>query len=258
MPEAGHVALASPRFLLRRPYGQKTDPISEFDFEEFSEHEGLAGMLWANPAVFVAILLAQSYRKNGKAMKLGSVMQLGEQPYHYVTDQYGDQVQLPCTERNITQAKAVKVIERGYMPVLTIKGRDEIRLAAFVALSGKIVLGPWSAAPPPPPSPASREPEPEPATEDESAFDSGSSGDDTPISDDSGGSEVGDSDLDALLAGLEDGAEDSAAAEESGGGEDDELAALLAGFSDETSDDESGGGDDEEMDPELAALLASL
>jgi hypothetical protein len=252
MPEAGHVALASPRFLLRRPYGKKTDPISEFEFEEFTETEGMAGMLWANPAVLVAILLAQSFRKNGKHMKLGSVMQLGEQPYHFVLDRYGDQIQLPCTERNVTQTRAVKVIERGYMPVLTIKGRDEIRLAAFVSLAGKILLGPWSSVPPPPPSPPSRA-----ALADAPASDDDETDREARLAgmDDESGSgdgDSGDDDLDALLAGMDD---DSGSGESSG---DDDLDALLAGFNDDTSDDDSDSGGEDEMDPELAALLASL
>jgi hypothetical protein len=270
MPEAGHVALASPRFLLRRPYGKKSDPISEFDFEEFSESEGMAGMLWANPAVFVAILLALSFQKNGRAMKLGSIMQIGGQPYHFVNDQYGDQIQLPCTERNITQARAVKVLERGYMPVLTIKGRDEIRLAAFMSLAGKIVLGPWSGAPPPAPSPASAGisvtvpkaaavPVDEDAVEDQDAeldalaSDLDDSGEESAAEEDS--AEAGDTDLDALLAGLE---TDDSGGEEPASEMDDELAALLAGFDDDSGDDASEGDGEDEMDPELAALLASL
>lgn len=268
MPEAGHLALASPRFLLRRPYGRKSDPISEFDFEEFTQTEGMAGMLWANPAVFVAILLARSFRTNGKAMKLGSIMQLGGQPYHFVLDQYGDQIQLPCTERNITQARAVKVLERGYMPVLTIKGRDEIRLAAFMSLAGKILLGPWSGMPPPAPSPASAAiavPMPKPA---EVAVDAEAAGEqdadlDALLSDlgenadDAAGAGAGeDADLDALLADL--GPEDGG--DTAGSGTDDDLDALLAGFDDDTGGDAADGDDagGEEMDPELAALLASL
>jgi hypothetical protein len=202
-------------------------------------------------------LLAQSFRKNGKHMKLGSVMQLGEQPYHFVLDKYGDQIQLPCTERNVTQTRAVKVIERGYMPVLTIKGRDEIRLAAFVSLAGKILLGPWSSVPPPPPSPPSRAAQAEaPAASDDDDVDLDAllAG----MDDDSGSgdSDSGDADLDALLAGLDD---DSGSGSDDSSSGDDDLDALLAGFNDDTSDDDSdGGGDDDEMDPELAALLASL
>lgn len=264
MPEAGYVGLATPRFLLRRPYGRRTDPISSFEFEEFSETEGLSGMLWANPGVFIAILLAQSFRKNGKAMKLGSIMQLGGQPYHFVLDQYGDQIQLPCTDRNMTQASAVKVIERGYMPVLTIKGRDEIRLAAFVALSGKIVLGPWAGSVPGASAPAASA---APAASSASGPASvGYRREDTPAEEDAGStasddtsdtSDSGDADLDALLAELDAGGGSEPAAEEAPA-EDDELAALLASFDDATPDSDAAEGGDEEMDPELAALLASL
>ena len=261
MPEAGHVALATPRFLLRRPYGKKSDPIGAFAFEEFTESEGLAGMLWGNPAVFVAILLAQSFRRNGKHMKLGSVMQLGEMPYHFVNDQYGDQVQLPCTERNVTQARAVKVIDRGFMPVLTIKGRDEIRLAAFVSLAGKIVLGPWTSLPPPAASAASVAIL---TVGGGGGGGDGGGGDDDELADDEDSEGSGDADLD----GLSDAGEDDDA-----GDTDSDLDDLLAGFDDTTADDEdataeddddttagddAAADDDEEMDPELAALLASL
>jgi pilus assembly protein FimV len=219
MPEAGHVGLVSPRFMLRRPYGAKSEPIYEFEFEEFTPHEGLGGMLWANPVALVVILLAQSFRKNGMAMGLGSVMTLGEIPFHYVKDQYGDQVALPCTERNLTQSKTQTAIGRGLMPVMSVKGRDEVRLGSFQSLAGDTVLGPWAGVPMP-------APKAEPAADDDSSSD-GTASDDA--------AEAMDADLAALLAGFDD---------ESGGGDDDST----------TADSE----DEEEMDPELAALLAGL
>ncbi len=219
LPEAGFVGLTSPRFLLRRPYGAKTDPVYEFDFEEFTEHEGLSGLLWANPVALVVILLARSFRKTGLSMGLGQVMSLGQMPYIYVKDRYGDQVALPCTERNLSQARTQETILRGYMPVISVKGRDEVRLGSFQSLAGATILGPWSDVPPPKPreEPARRE---APEEEEEAAADLG---------DTSGG----DADLDALLAS----------------------------FDTETPDEEaeaSSSEEEEEMDPELAALLASL
>ena len=222
LPEAGHVGLASPRFLLRRPYGAKSDPIYEFDFEEFTEAEGLSGMLWANPVALVVILLARSFRKTGPSMGLGQVMSLGGMPYHYVKDRYGDQVALPCTERNLTQTRTQAAIARGLMPVVSVKGRDEVRLASFQSLAGATVLGPWSDVPPPKPKE-----EPVRADAEEASDDS-----DEPQDDEAGEEAM-----------------------------DDDLAALLAGFDTETPDEDAGddsGGDDEEMDADLAALLASL
>ncbi|MCW1917918.1 type VI secretion system contractile sheath large subunit [Rhodobacter sp. KR11] len=227
-PEAGYVGLVSPRFLLRRPYGAKSEPIYEFDFEEFTETEGLSGMLWANPVALVAILLAQSYRKNGPSLGLGKIMSLGGMPYHYVKDRHGDQVALPCTERNLTQAKTQATVARGYMPVISVKGRDEVRLGSFNALNGSPVLGFWADVPP--------------FVAKEAASFAGT----------------------ASVAGAAAApvAEDST---DAASDEDTSLDDLLAGFGDDfgSSDDTSeappdSAGNDDEMDADLAALLASL
>ncbi len=227
MPEAGHVGLVSPRFLLRRPYGAKSEPIYEFDFEEFTESEGLRGMLWANPAVLVTILLARSFKQNGKAMNLGSVMSLGGIPFHFVNDRYGDQVALPCTERNITLPKHEHSVQRGYMPVLSVKGRDEIRLGSFNSVAGQEILGPWSGMPAPAPSP------------DVPAAPEADEDDDLDLDLDLDTDDDDDFDLDLDL-----GDDDSG-----------DLDDLLASFGD---DDDGDDSDDEDMDPELAALLNDL
>ncbi|MDX2484788.1 MAG: type VI secretion system contractile sheath large subunit [Pseudodonghicola sp.] len=216
MPEAGHLGLLTPRVLLRRPYGAKTDPIHEFEFEEFTTQEGLSGLLWANPAVLAAILMAQSFRRNGPSMGLGSVMSLGGMPYHYVTDRYGDQVALPCTERNLTQSRVEFAMARGFMPVVSIKGRDEVRLASFQSLAGGEILGPWTGVAPPEPSP------PIPVA-------SPTSGEDGDISDlGLDGDETGDDDLDDLLSGFGDDLDPGGDEDDGGIGDmDADLAALL-------------------------------
>ncbi len=239
LPEAAYLGVATPRFMLRRPYGAKSDPVHAFKFEEFSNQEGLSGMLWANPVVLIAILLAQTYSNDGAEMSLGSVMSLGDIPYHLVIDRYGDQVALPCTERNLTTSKVEIVGRRGFMPVVSIKGRDEIRLASFYALGGQPIAGPWGrpalqdaleSAPgaakqgrPKPLQPVitleeeipvPEKPEPEPDEEEE------------PEADDEN-----DTSLDDLLASFDEDGEDG---------------------------DEDEGADDEMMDAELAALLEDL
>ncbi|NIZ62625.1 type VI secretion system contractile sheath small subunit, partial [Sedimentitalea sp. CY04] len=223
MTEAGHLGLVSPRFMLRRPYGAKSEPIYEFQFEEFTESEGLRGMLWANPVVLVAILLARSFKQNGASMGLGQIMSLGDIPFHYVNDRFGDQVALPCTERNINLDKIALAQERGFMAVSAVKGRDEIRLTSFLSLAGKEILGPWSGVPAPEPSP----PDPKSAA---------------PTTD-AAVDELDDLGLDDLDLGSD--------------GDDlglDDLDDLLAGF----GDDNDGGDDDDALDAELAALLDDL
>jgi type VI secretion system ImpB/VipA family protein len=252
MPEAGHLALASPRFLLRRPYGAKSNPVDAFDFEEFSETEGLKGMLWGNPVVLVTILLARSFKQNGASMQLGSIMSLGGMPYHTVNDRFGDQVALPCTERNIDLDKIALANERGVMAISAVKGRDELRLTSFSSVAGSEVLGPWSGVPAPAPSPAD--------PREKAGIAAAKPADATPQSvEDNGGSQADDLDLSDL--GLDDlGLDDLDLGDAASGdtadeaGDLDDLDALLAGFGDDTDTEEN----DDEMDAELAALLADL
>lgn len=245
LPQASYLGLASPRFLLRQPYGAKSDPCYEFEFEEFTPKEGLKGLLWANPVVLVAILLAGTYKKDGKAMNLGSMMSLGEIPFTYVNDRYGDQVALPCTERNLTSEPTQATLARGYMPVVWVKGRNEIRLGSFRSLGGAEISGPWSGAAPARPAP------PQPTLEMEIAAD-GDSG---------GGADDGKSD-DTLaepggLLDSGDGAESADGLDLLDSDDDDDgqsLDDLLASF----ADDGDEADDDDDMDPELAALLEGL
>ena len=200
MPEAGHLGLLTPRFLLRRPYGAKSEPIDPFDFEEFTQSAGLRGMLWGNPVVLAGILMAKSFKENGPSLQLGSIMSLGEMPYHYVNDRFGDQVALPCTERNVDLDKIAIAKERGFMPIASVRGRDEIRLTSFNSLRGDMLLGPWIGEPAPQPSP------PDPRQE-QTTSDPVNTGDEDDLGldldfDDNG--ESADDDLDALLAGFDD------------------------------------------------------
>lgn len=237
MPEAGHLGLASPRFLLRRPYGAKSEPCYEFDFEEFTESEGLKGMLWGNPVVLVAILLARSFRENGPSMQLGKIMSLGGMPYHYVQDRFGDQVALPCTERNIDLDKIALAQARGFMAVSAVKGRDELRLTSFNSVKGGEILGPWTGQPAPAPSPADPRGLPDPEAPEAAA----------PESDDA---DLGLDGLDLDDLGLDD--------LDPGGGSDDgddgDLDDLLSSFGDDGADGDDDGG----MDADLAALLDDL
>lgn len=236
LPEAAYVALAAPRFLLRLPYGVKSNPVYPFEFEEFTPQEGLKGMLWANPVVLVAILLAGTFKKDGKAMDLGSLMSLGDLPFHYVSDRYGDQVALPCTERNLTSDPTQATLGRGYMPVVWMKGRNEVRLASFQSLAGDMIAGPWASQ-----VPAAR---PAPAT---SPLDVEMT---STIDGDVPGQGTSDTDLDDLLNSLNDDSGDAS-------NDDTDLDDLLASFGDDLNDD-GDTSDDDDMDAELAALLEGL
>ena len=157
LPASVYLGLATPRFLLRMPYGKRTDPIDAFAFEEFTRHAGLSGMLWGNPALLVAQCAAASWLQGGRAMALGTVNVVGDLPVYVVQDSDGDQVALPCTERLLTERQAALVAARGIIPVVGPRGRPEVRVAGFASVAGPPLAGRWAPVEvkaPTPPSPA--------------------------------------------------------------------------------------------------------
>jgi type VI secretion system protein ImpC len=143
MPEAAYVGLVVPRFMLRNPYGDKTDPIDSFDFEEFTPQDGLSGMLWGNSAVVAGLLLGATFSQQGDKMKPGSVLSIGDMPFYYYTDSDGDQTALPCTERMLSSKMADLVSKHRFMPMLSIKGQPEIRLGGLGSVAGGLLAGSW-------------------------------------------------------------------------------------------------------------------
>jgi len=200
VPEAGYVGLVVPRFMLRLPYGEGTDPIDSFAFEEFTPRAGLTGMLWGNSAVIASLLLGAMFSQQGAKMRPGSVLSLGEMPFYHYTDADGEQTALPCTERMLSSRIAELVSKHRFMPMLSMKGQPEVRLGGFGSLAGGPLAGSWQpvtqSAPSPPEEP---EAETKPGSAEtseatEAAAESTGSADAAPASD---------PELDKLLADLE-------------------------------------------------------
>ncbi len=145
MRQANYIGLTVPRFMLRWPYGVATEPIESFNFEEFTPQAGLGSMLWANGSILAGLLLGKTFVDQGlSGMKLGSQTTLGDVPFYYYTDPDGDQVALPSTERMVSEATAVHIISQHFMPVVSIRGRPEVRLGSFISLGGAQLAGPWA------------------------------------------------------------------------------------------------------------------
>lgn len=263
LPESAYLALTLPRFLLRTPYGERGESIDRFEFEEFTMQMGLRAMLWGNSALLAGLLLGQTYSQQGlKKMNLGSILSIGEMPYYFYEDEHGDQVALPCTERMINVQTAEKLAAQRLLPVLSIRGRPEVRLAGFQSLGGKPLAGPWApvAITPSAAAPAAATPA---ATAAPAASEVAAAAVEQAAGE-------ADAELDAMLAALgtdspatetppseppaaspaAEAPPASAPATEAS----DELDALLASLG--TPEPESSS--DDGMDPDLAALLADL
>nr|WP_319390952.1 type VI secretion system contractile sheath small subunit [uncultured Cohaesibacter sp.] len=250
LPEASYVGLASPRFLLRLPYGRKTEPVEPFDFEEFNLRSGLKGMLWANPVILSAILMAKTVSSMGKSMELGKIMSLDDMPVHTMNDQYGDQIALPCTERLLNTRTMADVVTRGFIPLLSIKGRNEVRQGSFQALSGTMLAGPWATIK-----------APVGANHDTTISFAAApvqSDNEAGIETDALATDLSDIGSDFDLDLSTDDSDDDALSGLDSDDDDMDLDSLLASFDDDTSGTTSSESDEEDLDADLAALLENL
>jgi type VI secretion system protein ImpC len=121
---ATRIGLALPRFLLRLPYGQQSDPIAAFTFEEQPtppEHESF---LWGRGAFAYAVTVARALDPEGDGSTAEAID--GLPAFVYKTDD-GPKLQPPA-EIDISDAAVGAVQARGLMPLIGLKDRDAIRL----------------------------------------------------------------------------------------------------------------------------------
>ncbi len=123
------LGLAAPRVLLRLPYGKETDPCETFGFEEVDESPEHEEYLWGNPAFAAAALLAESFRASGWDLVPGSHLALPGLPLHLRGA--GRDLAQPCAETLLTERDAARMMDRGIMPLLSVKNSDRARLGRF-------------------------------------------------------------------------------------------------------------------------------
>ncbi len=147
LPAAEWVGLIWPRFLLRLPYGCKTEPCERFDFEENPAAAGhLPGpqhdrYLWGNGALAAATLLAISFKQSGWSFRPGQVQDLDGLPVH-IFSQDGDSQAHPVGEGLLTDQAVEAVLSGNLMPLISMKDRDVARLR-FQSLAGTPLAGRW-------------------------------------------------------------------------------------------------------------------
>jgi len=130
--DAKYVGLAMPRFLARLPYGAKTNPVEEFNFEE-ETHGGEHGSYsWANAAYAMAVNVNRSFKMYGWCSRIRGVESGGAVeglPTHtFPTDEGGVAMKCP-TEIAISDRREAELAKNGFMPLVHRKNSD---FAAFI------------------------------------------------------------------------------------------------------------------------------
>lgn len=137
--DASYLGLALPRFLLRLPYGPKTDPLDELsDFEEMADPPNHEDHLWGHPGLACAKLLCDAFRQSGWGFRPGEVLDIDGLPV-FVYQRDGESVTTPTAEVYLTERAAAKILKAGFMPLLSYKNQDRIRLARFQSIAAPVV-----------------------------------------------------------------------------------------------------------------------
>lgn len=71
--DSRYIGLAMPRFLSRLPYGSKTDPVEEFDFEEDTSGADSSKYTWSNAAYAMAVNINRSFKYYGWCSQIRGV-----------------------------------------------------------------------------------------------------------------------------------------------------------------------------------------
>ena len=71
--DARYLGLAMPRYLSRLPYGAKTSPVEEFDFEEDTGAADHSRYTWANAAYAMAVNINRSFKLYGWCSRIRGI-----------------------------------------------------------------------------------------------------------------------------------------------------------------------------------------
>jgi type VI secretion system protein ImpC len=144
LPEAGWVALALPRLMLRLPYGAKTDPIEDFPFEEIPDAPEHEAYLWGNAALACALVLAGAFEQDGWNLRPETAAEIQGLPTHVFRDGLETRV-TPPSEVVLTLRAAERILEAGLVPVLSLKGSESVRVARLQPIASPLraLAGRW-------------------------------------------------------------------------------------------------------------------
>ncbi|GAA4342088.1 type VI secretion system contractile sheath large subunit [Pigmentiphaga soli] len=130
--DSRYLALAMPRFLARLPYGSRTNPVEEFDFEEDTGAADHSRYAWANAAYAMAVNINRSFKEYGWCSRIRGIESGGAVeglPVHtFPTDDGGVDMKCP-TEIAISDRREAELAKNGFMPLIHRKNSD---FAAFI------------------------------------------------------------------------------------------------------------------------------
>ena len=125
--DSRYVALTAPRFLGRAPYGAKTNPVGEFEFEEETggDHHN---HLWVNSAYGMGVRITEAFKEFGWCTRIRGVESGGTveglPTATFPTDEGGVDMKCP-TEIAISDRREAELAKAGLLALIHRKNTDE-------------------------------------------------------------------------------------------------------------------------------------
>lgn len=130
--DSKYLGLCMPRFLARAPYGAKTNPVEEFDFEEDTAGADHSKYGWANAAYAMATNINRSYKLYGWGSRIRGIESGGaveNLPLHTFPSDDGGVDQKCPTEIAISDRREAELSKAGLLSLIHRKNSD---FAAFI------------------------------------------------------------------------------------------------------------------------------
>lgn len=125
--DARYLGLTMPRVLSRLPYGAKTNPVEEFDFEEETEGADHSKYTWMNACYAMAVNINRAFKLHGWCARIRGTesggMVEGLPVHTFPTDDGGVDMKCP-TEIAITDRREHELAKNGFMPLSHYKNTD--------------------------------------------------------------------------------------------------------------------------------------
>lgn len=130
--DSKYLGLCMPRFLARAPYGARTNPVEEFDFEEDTASADHSKYAWANAAYAMATNINRSYKLYGWGSRIRGIESGGaveNLPLHTFPSDDGGVDQKCPTEIAISDRREAELSKAGLLSLIHRKNSD---FAAFI------------------------------------------------------------------------------------------------------------------------------
>jgi type VI secretion system protein ImpC len=125
--DSRYMALTMPRVLSRLPYGETTNPIDEFNYEEDTDQGNSNDYTWMNAAYAMGANINRSFKEYGWTTAIRGVENGGmveNLPTHtFPTDDGGMAMKCP-TEVAITDRREAELAKNGFLPLVHWKNTD--------------------------------------------------------------------------------------------------------------------------------------